>query len=61
MKLTKNAVRTLINKSGSKIDAIHLSPDEIPQDRNRTINQLKHDIDRKMRLKKELTIILIEQ
>lgn len=59
MRLTKNAVITDINQSKS-VDAIRLSVDEIPTERIKKMNELKREIERKVRLKKDLTIVIVE-
>ena len=59
MHLTKKAVVADINKSRS-VEAIRLSTDELPEERNRNIKDLKTDIERKLRQNKNLTIVLVE-
>ena len=59
MRLTNNAVITDINHSKS-VDAIRLSVDEIPTERIKKINELKREIERKVRQKKDLTIVIVE-
>jgi hypothetical protein len=59
MHLTKKAVVADINKSRS-VEAIRLSTDELPAERNRKIKDLKSDIERKLRQNKNLTIVLVE-
>ena len=59
MYLTKKAVVADINKSRS-VEAIRLSTDELPAERNRKIKDLKSDIERKLRQNKNLTIVLVE-
>ena len=59
MRLTKNAVITDINHSKS-VDAIRLSVDEIPTERIKKMNELKREIERKVRQKKNLTIVIVE-
>ena len=59
MHLTKKAVVADINKSRS-VEAIRLSTDELPAERNRKIKDLKTDIERKLRQKKNITIVLVE-
>ena len=59
MRLTKNAVITDINQSKS-VDAIRLSVDEIPTERIKKMNELKRETERKVRLKKDLTIVIVE-
>ena len=59
MRLTKNAVITDINQSKSVV-AIRLSVDEIPTERIKKMNELKREIERKTRLKKDLTIVIVE-
>ena len=59
MRLTKNAVITDINQSKS-VDAIRLSVDEIPTERIKKMNELKREIERKVRQKKDLIIVIVE-
>ena len=59
MHLTKKAVVADINKSKS-VEAIRLSTDELPAERNRKIKDLKTDIERKLRQNKNITIVLVE-
>ena len=59
MHLTKKAVVADINKSRS-VEAIRLSTDELPTERNRKIKDLKTDIERKLRQNKNITIVLVE-
>ena len=59
MHLTKKAVVADINKSRS-VEAIRLSTDELPAERNKKIKDLKTDIERKLRQNKNLTIVLVE-
>lgn len=59
MRLTNNAVITDINHSKS-VDAIRLSVDEIPTERIKKMNELKREIERKVRQKKNLTIVIVE-
>ena len=59
MHLTKKAVVADINKSRS-VDAVRLSTDELPTERNKKIKDLKTDIERKLRQKKNITIVLVE-
>ena len=59
MHLTKKAVVADINKSKS-VEAIRLSTDELPAERNRKIKDLKSSIEKKMRQKKNITIVIVE-
>ena len=59
MYLTKKAVVADINKSRS-VEAIRLSTDELPAERNRKIKDLKTDIERKLRQNKNLTVVIVE-
>ena len=59
MHLTKKAVVADINKSRS-VDAVRLSTDELPAERNKKIKDLKADIERKLRQNKNITIVLVE-
>ena len=59
MHLTKKAVVADINKSRS-VEAIRLSTDELPAERNRKIKNLKADIERKLRQNKNLTVVIVE-
>jgi len=59
MHLTKKAVVADINKSRS-VDAVRLSTDELPTERNKTIKDLKTDIERKLRQNKNLTVVIVE-
>lgn len=59
MRLTKKAVVADIYKSRS-INAIRLSNDELPIEQNKKVKDLKLEIEKKIRQKKNLTIILIE-
>ena len=59
MRLTKNAVITDINQSHS-VDAVRISKDELPADKNKRVNDLKREIDRRLRLNKDLTIVIVE-
>mgnify|MGYP001462684835 FL=1 len=59
MRLTKNAVITDINQSKS-VEAVRLSVDEIPTERIKKMNELKREIERKVRQKKDLTIVIVE-
>ena len=59
MHLTKKAVVADINKSKS-VEAIRLSTDELPAERNRKIKDLKADIERKLRQNKNLTVVIVE-
>ena len=60
MHLTKKAVVADINKSRS-VEAIRLSTDELPAERNKKIKDLKTDIERKLRQNKNLTVVIVEQ
>ena len=55
MHLTKKAVVADINKSRS-VEAIRLSTDELPAERNKKIKDLKTDIERKLRQNKNITL-----
>ena len=59
MYLTKKAVVADINKSRS-VEAIRLSTDELPAERNKKIRELKTDIERKLRQNKNLTVVIVE-
>jgi hypothetical protein len=59
MHLTKKAVVADINKSRS-VDAVRLSTDELPAERNKKIRELKSSIEKKMRQKKNITIVIVE-
>ena len=59
MRLSKNSVITDINQSHS-VDAIRLSKDELTADKNKRVNDLKREIDRRLRQKKDLTIVIVE-
>ena len=59
MRLTKKAVIADINQSKS-VDGIRLSVDEIPTERIKKMNELKREIERKARQKKNLTIVIVE-
>ena len=59
MHLTKKAVVADINKSKS-VEAIRLSTDELPAERNKKIRELKSGIEKKMRQKKNITIVIVE-
>ena len=59
MHLTKKAVVADINKSRS-VEAIRLSTDELPAERNKKIRELKSSIEKKMRQKKNITIVIVE-
>lgn len=59
MRLTKNAVITDINQSHS-VDAVRISKDELPADKNKRVNDLKREIDRRLRQNKDLTIVIVE-
>ena len=59
MHLTKKAVVADINKSKS-VDAVRLSTDELPAERNKKIRELKSSIEKKMRQKKNITIVIVE-
>jgi hypothetical protein len=59
MHLTKKAVVADINKSKS-VEAIRLSTDELPAELNKKIRELKSNIEKKMRQKKNITIVLVE-
>ena len=59
MHLTKKAVVADINKSKS-VEAIRLSTDELPAERNKKIRELKSSIEKKMRQKKNITIVIVE-
>ena len=59
MRLTKNAVITDINQSHS-VDAVRLSKDELPADKSKRVNDLKREIDRRLRQNKDLTIVIVE-
>ena len=59
MYLTKKAVVADINKSRS-VDAVRLSTDELPTERNKKIKDLKTDIERKLRQNKNLTVVIVE-
>ena len=59
MHLTKKAVVADINISRS-IDAVRLSTDELPAERNKKIKDLKTDIERKLRQNKNLTVVIVE-
>lgn len=59
MRLTKNAVITDINQSHS-VDAVRISNDELHADKNKRVNDLKREIDRRLRQNKDLTIVFVE-
>jgi hypothetical protein len=59
MHLTKKAVVADINKSKS-VEAIRLSTDELPAELNKKIRELKSSIEKKMRQKKNITIVIVE-
>ena len=59
MHLTKKAVVADINKCRS-VEAIRLSTDELPAERNKKIRELKTDIERKLRQNKNLTVVIVE-
>jgi len=59
MHLTKKAVVADINKSKS-VEAIRLSTDELPAELNKKIRELKSSIEKKMRQKKSITIVIVE-
>ena len=59
MHLTKKAVVADINKSRS-VDAVRLSTDELPAERIKKIRELKSSIEKKMRQKKNITIVIVE-
>ena len=59
MHLTKKAVVADINTSRS-VDAVRLSTDELPAERNKKIRELKSSIEKKMRQKKNITIVIVE-
>ncbi len=59
MHLTKKAVVADINNSRS-VDAVRLSTDELPAERNKKIRELKSSIEKKMRQKKNITIVIVE-
>ena len=59
MHLTKKAVVADINKSRS-VEAIRLSTDELPAELNKKIRELKSSIEKKMRQKKNITIVIVE-
>ena len=59
MRLSKNAVITDINQSHS-VNAVRLSKDELTADKNKRVNDLKREIDRRLRQNKDLTIVIVE-
>ena len=59
MHLTKKAVVADINKSRS-VDAVRLSTDELPAERIKKIREMKSSIEKKMRQKKNITIVIVE-
>ena len=59
MHLTKKAVVADINKCRS-VEAIRLSTDELPAELNKKIRELKSSIEKKMRQKKSITIVIVE-
>ena len=59
MRLTKKAVVADINTSRA-VDAVRLSTDELPAERNKKIRELKSSIEKKMRQKKNITIVIVE-
>ncbi|MBE1287939.1 MAG: hypothetical protein GJ671_09520 [Alteromonadaceae bacterium] len=59
MKLTKQALKQDINRSRS-IDAYRFTDDELKSEKDLQLKQFKQDIDKKMRLNKSFTLILIE-
>lgn len=59
MKLTKQALKQDINRSRS-INAYRFTDDELKSEKDLQLKQLKQDIDKKMRLNKSFTLILIE-
>ena len=59
MRLTKNAVITDINQS-RLVDAVRLSTDEMPSDRTKKMNEVKKEIERRVRQNKDLTIVIVE-
>ena len=59
MRLTKKAVVADINTSRA-VYAVRLSTDELPAERNKKIRELKSSIEKKMRQKKNITIVIVE-
>ena len=60
MNVSKDAVKKLIDMSSSKVDAIRLSPYELHADQKRTLKKWNQEIEKRLRTKKDLTIVIVE-
>ena len=60
MKVSKDAVKRMVGMSSSKVDAVRLSPDELPTDHKQKLKKINQLIDKRMRSKKDITIVIVE-
>ena len=60
MNVSKDAVKKLVGMSSTKVDAIRLSPDELPADQKQSLKKWNQDIEKRLRTKKDLTIVILE-
>jgi len=60
MNVSKDAVKKLVGMSSTKVDAIRLSPDELPADHKQSLKKWNQEIEKRLRTKKDLTIVILE-
>lgn len=60
MNVSKDAVKRMVGMSSSKVDAVRLSPDELPTDHKQKLKEINQLIDKRMRSKKDITIVIVE-
>lgn len=60
MKISKDAVKKLIGMSSTRVDAIRVSPHELPTDQKLKLKQLNQQIEKRLRTSKDITIAIIE-
>ena len=60
MKISKDAVKKMIGMSSTRVDAIRVSPLELPTDQKLKLKQLNQQIEKRLRTSKDITIAIIE-
>lgn len=60
MRINKDAVKKIVGMSSTKVDAIRLSPDELPADQKQKLKKWNQEIEKRLRTKKDLTIVILE-
>ena len=60
MNVSKDAVKRMVGMSSSKVDAVRLSPDELPTNHKQKLKEINQLIDKRMRSKKDITIVIVE-